>query len=69
MSAFATGFSWLFYYRALQMGKLSEVSAIDKSSLLFTVLLALIIFREPFSAKLLTGVVLIIVGMLVVTLK
>src|SRR6516164_10730132 len=44
LSAIATGLSWLFYYRALQMGKLSEVSAIDKSSLLFTVLLAFIIF-------------------------
>jgi transporter family protein len=69
LSAIATGLSWLFYYRALQMGKLSEVSAIDKSSLLFTVLLALIIFKEPFSPKLLIGVMLILAGMLVLTLK
>src|SRR5882757_3183053 len=27
LSAFATGFSWLFYYHALQIGKVSEVSA------------------------------------------
>src|SRR5580698_2579105 len=35
LSAIATGLSWLFYYRALQLGKASEVSVIDKSSLLF----------------------------------
>ena len=69
LSAIATGLSWLFYYRALQMGRLSEVSAIDKSSLLFTVLLALIIFREPYSAKLLTGIVLIMAGMIILSLK
>jgi transporter family protein len=69
LSAIATGLSWLFYYRALQMGKLSEVSAIDKSSLLFTVLLAFIIFREPLSAKLLAGIILIMAGMIVLSLK
>src|SRR5258706_16384279 len=30
LSAIATGASWLFYYRALQIGKVSEVSIIDK---------------------------------------
>jgi bacterial/archaeal transporter family protein len=69
LSAIATGLSWLFYYRALQMGKLSEVSAIDKSSLLFTVLLAIFIFREPLSAKLLTGIILIMAGLIVLSLK
>ena len=69
LSAIATGLSWLFYHRALQMGKLSEVSAIDKSSLLFTVLLAFIIFREPLSAKLLAGIILIMAGMIVLSLK
>src|SRR5580704_3526731 len=29
LSALATGLSWLFYYRALQLGKASEVSIID----------------------------------------
>src|SRR5579859_4256874 len=28
LSAVATGLSWLFYYRALQLGKVSEVSVI-----------------------------------------
>src|ERR1700733_9065402 len=37
LSAIATGASWLFYYRALQTGKASEVSIIDKGSILFTI--------------------------------
>src|SRR5882757_6665519 len=39
LSAVATGLSWLFYYKSLQLGKASEVNAIDKSSILFTILL------------------------------
>src|ERR1700759_5116331 len=35
LSAIATGLSWLFYYRALRLGKASEVSVIDKGSLFF----------------------------------
>ena len=47
LSAFATGFSWLFYYKALQMGKASEVTAIDKGSIVFTILLSFIFLKEP----------------------
>ncbi|HLI92460.1 MAG TPA: EamA family transporter, partial [Puia sp.] len=40
LSAVATGLSWLFYYRALQLGRVSQVSVIDKGSILFTILLS-----------------------------
>lgn len=40
LSAVATGLSWLFYYKALQLGKASEVTAIDKGSIVFTILLS-----------------------------
>jgi transporter family protein len=69
LSAIATGLSWLFYYRALQLGKASEVSAIDKSSLAFTLILAFFFLKEPLTPKLLTGVGLILAGMLVVIWK
>jgi bacterial/archaeal transporter family protein len=65
LSAVATGLSWLFYYRALQLGKASEVSAIDKGSIVFTVLLSFLFLREPLTPKLLTGAALIVAGMLV----
>jgi bacterial/archaeal transporter family protein len=69
LSGIATGLSWLFYYRALQLGKVSEVSVIDKGSLLFTVLLSFIFLKEPLSPKLLLGIGLVFAGMLVVIWK
>jgi bacterial/archaeal transporter family protein len=66
LSAIATGLSWLFYYRALQLGSVSDVSAIDKGSIVFTVLLSFLFLREPLTPKLLVGVGLIVAGMLVI---
>jgi len=69
LSAFATGASWLFYYRALQAGKASEVSIVDKGSLIFTVLLAFLFLKEPLTPKLLLAVALIFSGLLVLVWK
>jgi len=69
LSAIATGLSWLFYYRALQLGKASEVSVIDKSSLLFVVLLSFLFLKEPVTPKILLGVALVFAGMIVVIWK
>jgi bacterial/archaeal transporter family protein len=65
LSAVATGLSWIFYYRALQLGKASEVAAIDKGSIVFTILLSFLFLREPLTAKVLIGGGLILLGMLV----
>lgn len=69
LSAFATGLSWLFYYKALQLGKASEVSAIDKGSIVFTILLSFLFLKEPVTAKILVGAGLIFAGMLVIIWK
>ncbi len=69
LSALATGLSWLFYYRALQLGKVSEVSIIDKGSILFTVLLSFLFLKEPLTPKVLIGVALVFVGMMVIIWK
>ena len=42
LSGLATGVSWLCYYRALQLGKATEVAAVDKLSIVFTLILAFI---------------------------
>jgi transporter family protein len=69
LSAFATGFSWLFYYRALQLGRASDVSAIDKGSLVFTILLSFLFLKEPLTPRILIGAGLVFAGMLVVIWK
>ena len=45
LSGLATGASWLCYYRALQLGSVAEVAAIDKLSIVITVFLAVIFFK------------------------
>ncbi|HWK03378.1 MAG TPA: EamA family transporter [Puia sp.] len=69
LSAIATGLSWIFYYRALQLGKVSEVSVIDKGSIVFTILLSIIFLREPPTPRLLLAAALIFGGMLVLVWK
>ena len=69
LSAFATGLSWLFYYKALQLGKASEVTAIDKGSIVFTILLSFLFLKEPLTPKLLIGAGLVFAGMLVIIWK
>ena len=44
LSGLATGFSWICYFKALSLGEVSKVSAVDKSSVVLSVLLAIIIF-------------------------
>ena len=69
LSAIATGLSWLFYYKALQLGKVSEVTAIDKGSIVFTILLSFLFLKEPITPKLLIGAGLVFTGMLVIVWK
>ncbi len=46
LSGFATGASWICYFKALSLGEVSKVAAVDKSSVVFTVLLAIAIFPD-----------------------
>lgn len=62
LSGFATGVSWLCYFRALQIGDVNKVVPIDKSSTILTILLALIFLGEPVSWVKGIAVVLIGVG-------
>lgn len=65
MSGFATGASWLCYYRALQDGPASVVVPIDKLSILVTVSFSYLVFRERLSKKSCVGLMAIVAGTLV----
>jgi len=62
LSGIATGLSWLCYYRALQMGPASRVIPIDKSSVVFGMILAFIVLREAITVKTIIGGSLIAIG-------
>ncbi len=68
LSGFATGASWLCYYKALQTGEASKVVPIDKLSVVITILLAFIFLHEEFTVKSLIGCILISVGTLIIVL-
>lgn len=62
LSGAATGLSWLCYFKALSIGNLSKVVAVDKSSTFLTILLALIFFHEPFRWLTGLGIAVMIAG-------
>lgn len=68
LSGLATGLSWLFYYRALQLGEVSKVAPIDKLSIVLTLIMAFVFLKEPFTAKTAVAGVLITAGVLVLAI-
>jgi transporter family protein len=69
LSALATGASWLFYFRALQLGTVTNVSPIDKSSLVFALVLAVIFLGERPSLQSCIAAALVAAGVLVSALN
>ena len=65
LSGFATGASWLCYYRALQTGPASLIVPIDKLSIVVSIIFSYIVFKEKLSKKALFGLLCIVVGTLV----
>jgi len=61
--------SWLFYFFALKTGPATPVVAIDRLSLVFVFVLALLFLGEAFSAKALVGVLLMVAGAILISIK
>lgn len=64
LSGFATGASWLCYFRALSLGPVSRVAPIDKLSFVIAVVFGLLLFHEKLTWPLGAGVALIVAGVL-----
>lgn len=62
LSGIATGLSWIFYFKALQMGKVSQVAPVDKASVAITILLSVIFLGETLTIKTAIGALLILGG-------
>jgi transporter family protein len=68
LSGIATGLSWIFYFKALQIGKVSQVAPVDKMSVAIAIILAVIFLGEPLTVKTALGALLIIGGTFVLIL-
>jgi transporter family protein len=65
LSGFATGLSWICYFRALQLGKVSQVAPVDKLSVALAIALSVVFLGEPLTLKNAIGALLIIGGTIV----
>ncbi|MEI0603599.1 EamA family transporter [Brachyspira alvinipulli] len=68
LSGVATGLSWLFYFKALQIGEVNKVVVIDKLSLVFTIILAALFLKEALTLKVIIGALMITAGTLIISL-
>lgn len=62
VSGLCTGLSWIFYFRALQLGDVNRVAPIDKSSAVLSVIFAMVFLHEPVSFLKVCGLVLMALG-------
>lgn len=69
LSGLATGASWLCYFRALQLGKVSQVAPVDKLSVVFVALIAAVFLGEKLSVTGWSGVGLIGLGAVLVSVS
>ncbi|SEQ77365.1 transporter family protein [Chryseobacterium profundimaris] len=69
LSGVATGLSWLFYFKALQIGKVSQVAAVDKLSVAIAIILSIFFFKETLTLKTAIGALLIIGGTILLAFK
>ena len=65
ISGVATGLSWIFYFKALQIGKVSQVAPVDKLSVALTIGLSVLFLGETLTLKTAIGALLIVAGTLV----
>ncbi len=68
LSGLATGLSWLFYYKALQLGEASKVVPIDKFSVVISMVMAFLVLHEKGTWQTIAGGILITAGTFVMIL-
>src|SRR5271154_1257170 len=68
LSGCATGLSWIFYFKALQLGKVSQVAPVDKLSVALAIVLSVIFLKESLTWQSAIGALLIIAGTIVLIL-
>lgn len=62
LSGVAGALSWLFYFFALQKGPASGVAALDRLSVVFVLVLAVLFLGEHFTLKATAGALLVVAG-------
>lgn len=69
LAGIAGALSWLFYFLALKIGKVSQIVSIDKLSLIFAIFLAFFFLGEKINLMTIFGAILMIVGSIIISLQ
>lgn len=68
LSGITTGLSWLFYFKALHYGKVSQVAPVDKLSLALAIIMSVLFLGEKLTTSMIIGALMIIGGTFVLIL-
>jgi transporter family protein len=68
LSGVAGAISWLFYFRAIQLGSVTKVIPIDKMSIPLTILFSVIFLHEKFSPRHWLGVLILVSGAVIISI-
>lgn len=62
LASIFTFLTWLFYFLALKKGEVQKVMALDKMSIIITIIIGLIFFQEKLTLFTIIGAILILIG-------
>lgn len=69
LSSVATYLTWFFYFKAVKNGEISNVMALDKVGIIFTIFLSFIFFKERITAFDILGSVTVLLGIYMIIYK
>jgi transporter family protein len=69
LAGIAGALSWLFYFLALKTGLATKVVVIDRLSLVFVIIFAVLFLGESINLKIIIGVILMVLGAIMITMK
>lgn len=69
LSGLAGAISWLFYFAALKVGPATGVAALDRLSILFVLIFAVLALNETFTLKSGVGAALVAIGTILLSIK
>jgi transporter family protein len=68
LAGIAGALSWLFYFLAIKVGKVSAVAAIDRLSIVFVVILAVLFLNEALKATSIIGAIFVVIGAILISI-
>ena len=68
LSGIAGALSWIFYFIALKLGKASQVAPIDRLSIVFVIIFAVLVLGEKITERIVIGTALMAVGAILIVL-